>query len=54
MTFSLTLGKILLVWLAADAVLLATIWYATTTIQPRWTEWWKAHICDYAPPGCVD
>lgn len=54
MILLVALYKLLAVWLALDAMLLATIWYVTSTIQPLCTDWWKANICDNAPLEYVD
>ncbi|MEM7033948.1 MAG: hypothetical protein AAF629_30690 [Chloroflexota bacterium] len=40
------LFKIATVWLAFDIIILATIWYAFTTIRPRMPQLWRAFICD--------
>ena len=41
--------KISILWLALDAMILATLWYAVYTIQPMAPSWWKSVVCDYAP-----
>jgi len=41
--------RISTLWLALDAVILATLWYAVHVIQPMAPSWWKAVICDYTP-----
>ncbi|MFQ5612725.1 MAG: hypothetical protein ACE5H9_11395 [Anaerolineae bacterium] len=38
--------KILVIWFAINVVILATSWYATTVIKPRFPEWWKRNIID--------
>ena len=43
------LTKIIVNWLLLDVLIIATIWYTTSTIQPLCPSWWKAHICDDAP-----
>ncbi len=46
--------KIVMNWLLLDVLILATVWYMVSTIQPLVPTWWKVHICDEAPPGCFD
>ncbi|NIT56062.1 MAG: hypothetical protein GWN00_07425 [Aliifodinibius sp.] len=43
------LYKVFVLWLAADAIIIATIWFATSTIQPLFPGWWKAVVCDTVP-----
>ncbi len=43
------LVKIATIWLALDLMIVATIWYATNTLQVVFPNWWKAVVCDYAP-----
>ena len=43
------LVKITTLWLALDFLILATVWYAASTLQPRFPGWWRAVVCDRAP-----
>jgi len=43
------LAKITTLWLALDAIILATVWYAASTIQPLFPRWWRAFVCERAP-----
>jgi hypothetical protein len=43
------LYKVFTVWLAVDVIILATVWFATSTIQPLFPGWWKTVVCDTVP-----
>jgi hypothetical protein len=42
-------SKIAILWLALDMVILASVWYAVSTIRPLFPRWWRAFVCDRAP-----
>jgi hypothetical protein len=41
--------KIVLLWLLSDVVILATVWYLSTTIQPLFPTWWRGVVADEPP-----
>jgi len=43
------LYKLLVLWFAFDVFLVASIWFATSTIQPLFPGWWKNTVCDTVP-----
>ena len=40
--------KVVVSWLSLDVLILASVWYATSTVQPLFPGWWKAVVCDHA------
>lgn len=38
--------KLGVIWLSIDIIVVATIWYAATAIQPRFPHWWKRFVAD--------
>ena len=46
------LVKLIINWLLLDVLIIATIWWAGSTLRPMFPQWWKAHICDIAPTHC--
>lgn len=43
------LVKAITTWLALDLFIIATLWYATSTLKTAFPNWWKSTVCDYAP-----
>lgn len=43
------LFKFVLLWLSFDIVLVATGWYAVTTIKPLWPKWWERAVVGVEP-----
>lgn len=41
--------EIITIWISLDIVLVATGWYAATTIKPIFPNWWKRVIADFEP-----
>ena len=41
--------KITTIWLAADIIILVSVWYAISTIRPLFPRWWRNFVCDKAP-----
>jgi hypothetical protein len=39
--------KVAVIWLSLDVLILASVWYATSTVQPLFPGWWKAVVCDH-------
>jgi hypothetical protein len=40
---------LLVIWLSFDIVIVATAWYASVVIAPRYPTWWKRVIVDIEP-----
>ena len=40
---------VLVIWISLDIIILATCWYACTTIAPRWPELWRQIVVDDEP-----
>jgi hypothetical protein len=41
--------RLVVLWLSLDIVLVATAWYAITTIKPRWPNWWEQAVVGVEP-----
>jgi len=41
--------NLLVIWLSFDIVVVATAWYASVTIAPRYPHWWRRVIVDVEP-----
>jgi hypothetical protein len=40
--------KVAIIWFVLDVLILASVWYAVSTVQPLFPGWWKAFVCDHA------
>lgn len=43
------LWQLVLIWLSIDILIIATGWYAVSTIKPHFPDWWKRTIADIEP-----
>ena len=41
--------NLIIIWLALDLIILATIWYGYNTLRIYFPRWWKRSICDELP-----
>jgi hypothetical protein len=41
--------KLVVIWFSLDVVLIATGWYAISTIKIQFPNWWRRVICDKGP-----
>jgi hypothetical protein len=41
--------KCIVLWLSLDVIIITTGWYAVTTIEPRYPDWWNKNVAAYSP-----
>ncbi len=41
--------QLIVIWLSLDILIIATGWYAVTTLKPYFPNWWKRTIADVEP-----
>jgi hypothetical protein len=41
--------KFVVIWLSFDIVIIASVWYAVSTIRPLYPNWWRRVIVDDDP-----
>jgi hypothetical protein len=46
--------QLIVIWLSIDILVIATGWYAVTTIKPYFPNWWKRTIADIEPEIIVE
>ncbi|GIK41652.1 MAG: hypothetical protein BroJett011_54850 [Chloroflexota bacterium] len=40
--------RVAVIWLAIDILVIASVWYAVTTIKPICPNWWRRVVADSA------
>lgn len=46
--------QLTIIWLSIDILVIATGWYAMTTIKPYFPDWWKRTIADVEPDATLE
>ena len=46
--------QLIVIWLSIDILIIATGWYAVTTIKPYFPIWWKRTIADMEPDANIE
>jgi hypothetical protein len=46
--------QLIVIWLSIDILVIATGWYAVTTIKTYFPNWWKRTIADIEPEIIVE
>jgi len=46
--------QLIVIWLSIDILIIATGWYAVTTIKPYFPNWWKRTIADVEPHANIE
>ena len=46
--------QLIVIWLSLDILIIATGWYAVTTIKPYFPNWWKRTIADVEPDAHIE
>lgn len=46
--------QLIIIWLSIDILIIATGWYAVTTIKPYFPNWWKRTIADVEPDANIE
>ena len=41
--------KLIVIWLSIDILIVASVWYAVSTIRPLYPNWWRRVIVDDDP-----
>jgi hypothetical protein len=41
--------RLVVIWFSLDVVIIATGWYAKSTIKVQFPNWWRRVICDKGP-----
>jgi hypothetical protein len=46
--------QLIVIWLSLDILIIATGWYAVTTLKPYFPNWWKRTIADVEPDANIE
>jgi hypothetical protein len=45
--------RVVVFWLSIDTLVIASGWYATTTIKPICPKWWRRIVADEVEPDLI-